>query len=88
MLRRISKSWQNLVSGAGEGLERRHSLGVNSHDQNHSSPRRKVEPSKGLSSAAAAELLAKHGPNELEDKKTPKWFIFVSQLYQPMPIMM
>ena len=27
------------------------------------------------------------GRNELEEKRTPKWLIFVQQLYQPMPIM-
>lgn len=44
-------------------------------------------PSKGLTSAEAARLLAIHGRNELEDKKKPKWLIFIEQLWAPMPIM-
>jgi len=43
--------------------------------------------SEGLSSAQAAELLAKYGRNELPEKITPKWLIFVRLLYQPMPVM-
>jgi H+-transporting ATPase len=43
--------------------------------------------SKGLSTAEAEELLAKYGRNELPEKITPKWLIFVRLLYQPMPIM-
>jgi len=43
--------------------------------------------SKGLTSAEAALLMAKYGRNELQEKHTPKWLIFLQQLYQPMPIM-
>jgi H+-transporting ATPase len=43
--------------------------------------------STGLTSAQAEELLHKYGPNVLPEKKVPKWYIFVSQLWQPMPIM-
>ena len=43
--------------------------------------------SSGLSTAEAERLLRVHGPNVLPEKKTPKWYIFVSQLWQPMPIM-
>ena len=35
----------------------------------------------------AAALLEKHGRNELPEKIIPKWYIFVQQLWQPMPIM-
>ncbi len=35
----------------------------------------------------AAALLVKHGRNELPEKTIPKWYIFVQQLWQPMPIM-
>jgi len=45
-------------------------------------------PSKGLTSAEAESLLAKYGRNELEEKKKPKWLIFMEQLWQPMPIML
>ena len=43
--------------------------------------------SHGLSSQEAKGLLEIHGRNELPEKKVPKWYIFVSQLWQPMPIM-
>jgi H+-transporting ATPase len=41
----------------------------------------------GLTSAEAAINLQIHGPNVLPEKKIPKWYIFVQQLWQPMPIM-
>lgn len=43
--------------------------------------------SEGLSSEQAAELLKQYGNNELPEKVTPKWFIFLSLLWQPMPVM-
>ena len=43
--------------------------------------------SHGLSSQEAKGLLEIHGRNELPEKNIPKWYIFVSQLWQPMPIM-
>ncbi len=36
----------------------------------------------GLSSERAAQLLAQYGRNELPQKVVPKWYIFVSQLWQ------
>eukprot|EP01116_Phalansterium_solitarium_P007560 TRINITY_DN202_c0_g3_i1.p1 TRINITY_DN202_c0_g3~~TRINITY_DN202_c0_g3_i1.p1 ORF type:complete len:952 (+),score=338.15 TRINITY_DN202_c0_g3_i1:184-3039(+) len=44
-------------------------------------------PSKGLTSAEAAQLLIEYGKNELEEKATPKWKMFLQQFYGPMPIM-
>lgn len=44
-------------------------------------------PSTGLSTAEVNDLLAKYGRNELEEKVTPKWLLFLQQLYGPMPIM-
>ena len=41
----------------------------------------------GLSSEEAKKLLEKHGLNVLPEKVVPKWYIFVQQLWQPMPIM-
>jgi len=38
--------------------------------------------SYGLTSAKAAELLAVYGRNELPEKVTPKWRIFVAQLIE------
>eukprot|EP01038_Epipyxis_sp_PR26KG_P014289 gene14289-19169_t len=43
--------------------------------------------SHGLTSAEAENLLRLHGKNELPEKVVPKWYIFVSQLWQPMPLM-
>jgi len=43
--------------------------------------------SKGLTSQEAAKLLEQWGRNELPEKVVPKWYIFVSQLWQPMPLM-
>ena len=43
--------------------------------------------SHGLTEVEAAELLQKWGRNELPEKTIPKWYIFVSQLWQPMPVM-
>jgi H+-transporting ATPase len=45
------------------------------------------EFSHGLTTMAAVEKLKIHGKNELPEKIVPKWYIFVSQLWQPMPIM-
>lgn len=41
----------------------------------------------GLTSAEAEKRLAQFGRNELPEKVIPKWYIFVSQLWQPMPCM-
>ncbi len=41
----------------------------------------------GLSSLEADKRLATYGRNELPEKHIPKWYIFVSQLWQPMPLM-
>ena len=38
--------------------------------------------SNGISTAEAEELLKTCGRNELEEKSTPKWLIFISQFYQ------
>lgn len=41
----------------------------------------------GLTTEEAEELFKLYGPNELPEKITPKWLIFLQLLYQPMPIM-
>jgi H+-transporting ATPase len=43
--------------------------------------------SHGITAIEAEHLLKIHGRNELPEKIIPKWYIFVSQLWQPMPIM-
>lgn len=54
------------------------------HDAKSSAP---FVYSHGLTSKEAERLLAIHGRNELPEKVVPKWYIFVSQLWQPMPVM-
>jgi len=41
----------------------------------------------GLSSVEAKRLLEIHGPNQLPEKKIPKWKIFLNLLIAPMPLM-
>lgn len=41
----------------------------------------------GLSTIEAEDLLIKFGRNELPQKHTPKWLIFLSMFWEPMPIM-
>jgi H+-transporting ATPase len=43
--------------------------------------------SRGLSSAEAFDLLQLNGKNELPEKKVPKWYIFLSLFWEPMPVM-
>ena len=45
------------------------------------------KPSEGLSSDEALQRLEKYGKNELPEHNIPKWYIFATQLWQPMPIM-
>ncbi|EKX32039.1 hypothetical protein GUITHDRAFT_82635 [Guillardia theta CCMP2712] len=45
-------------------------------------------PKDGLTSHEAEELLKKWGKNELVEKVTPKWLIFLRLLTGPMPIML
>lgn len=43
--------------------------------------------SYGLSELEAHKRIEIYGKNELPEKVIPKWYIFVSQLWQPMPVM-
>ena len=43
---------------------------------------------EGLTSEDAEKLLEKYGRNELPEKITPKWLIFVRLFYAPMPILL
>lgn len=64
--------------------------GIDEHidSEGHIKPVKSFVPSRGLTSKEAEDLLKFWGPNEIEEKKTPKWKIFISQLNQPMPIML
>lgn len=57
---------------------------MNEHEENESGRTKNADfkISHGLTSAEAAELLIKYGRNELEEVVIPKWYIFVSQLWQ------
>ena len=56
-------------------------------EEGHPNVKTHISISKGLTSYEAAVLLQIHGRNELEDRKTPKWFLFLQQFWAPMPIM-
>jgi H+-transporting ATPase len=43
--------------------------------------------SHGITNAEAAELLKQWGRNELPEKVTPSWLVFLQQMWAPMPIM-
>lgn len=43
--------------------------------------------SMGISSQEASILLDKYGRNELPEKVVPKWYIFLTLFWEPMPIM-
>jgi H+-transporting ATPase len=58
-----------------------------SDDLHHGGDQVPFMKSSGLSTAEAAERILKYGKNELPEKITPKWQIFVGLLIQPMPIM-
>eukprot|EP00245_Coleochaete_scutata_P008875 TRINITY_DN27_c0_g1_i1.p1 TRINITY_DN27_c0_g1~~TRINITY_DN27_c0_g1_i1.p1 ORF type:complete len:978 (-),score=232.32 TRINITY_DN27_c0_g1_i1:433-3366(-) len=49
--------------------------------------KRDFVPSHGLTQTEAEDLLKVHGLNVLEEKATPKWVIFLKQLWGPMPIL-
>eukprot|EP00475_Leptophrys_vorax_P036534 TRINITY_DN618_c0_g1_i1.p1 TRINITY_DN618_c0_g1~~TRINITY_DN618_c0_g1_i1.p1 ORF type:complete len:1011 (+),score=340.86 TRINITY_DN618_c0_g1_i1:202-3033(+) len=42
---------------------------------------------EGLTSAEAEKRLERYGRNELPEKIIPKWYIFISQFWAPMPLM-
>ena len=43
--------------------------------------------SVGLSTDEARVLLMNHGKNEMPEKKVPKWYIFLTIISEPMPLM-
>lgn len=45
-------------------------------------------PSEGLTTQQASQLLHQWGRNELEEKSTPAWLLYLQQLWGPMPIML
>jgi len=85
------KSRQGSTSGVTRKLSSTDLVRKNSESAmlSHQVPNQELDPFKfnevGLTSAEAAKLLAQYGPNVLPEKKIPKWYIFVQQLWQPMP---
>ncbi|CAJ1007459.1 putative Cation transporter/ATPase, N-terminus, partial [Leishmania naiffi] len=62
------------------------SKAVSEHDGNATGPMGDLlPPSKGLTTEEAEELLAKYGRNELPEKRTPSWLIYLRGLWGPMP---
>lgn len=62
-----------------------HDGGDHSH---HSSPQDSTfQYSHGLTTAEADTIRARVGPNELPEKVVPRWYTFMSLLWQPMPVM-
>ncbi|KAG2442954.1 hypothetical protein HXX76_003029 [Chlamydomonas incerta] len=61
--------------------------GLDEEDEEAAARARDFKPSAGLTEDEASALLRQWGRNELEEKTTPSWLIYLRQLYQPMPIM-
>jgi H+-transporting ATPase len=57
------------------------------HEHAEEGPLAKFPKSEGLTTAQAEDLLRQYGRNELPEKVTPKWQIFLMLLIQPMPAM-
>ncbi|GBF93619.1 H+-transporting ATPase [Raphidocelis subcapitata] len=55
--------------------------------ESKSEPKKDFVPSVGLTTEEAEELTKEWGRNELEEKKVPKWLVFLKMLIQPMPVM-
>eukprot|EP01038_Epipyxis_sp_PR26KG_P005480 gene5480-7588_t len=60
---------------------------LNDEESGKASSPEVFKKSHGLTSIEAADLLVKYGKNELPEKIIPLWYIFISLLWQPMPIM-
>lgn len=43
--------------------------------------------SEGISSEEARMLLINHGKNEMPEKRIPKWYVFLTIISEPMPLM-
>jgi hypothetical protein len=70
------------VEGEGSKVEK-DEKDVNDHDEEGGhGPKKAFKKSHGLTTAEAEVLLQQYGLNALEEKTVPKWYIFVSQLWQ------
>ncbi|EPY34962.1 H+-transporting ATPase [Angomonas deanei] len=62
------------------------SKAISEHNEDATGPQSDLlPPSKGLTTEEAERLLDKYGYNELPEKKTPSWVIYVRGLWGPMP---
>ena len=69
----------------------KHELSFSSLHKEESTLRKKkdefvLNDGTGLSSSHAQSRLEQYGYNVLPEKRTPKWYIFLQQLWQPMPL--
>ena len=87
----MSKSAKNFKGSKGELAEgEEESYGTFQGDDVEKGKDKEEIPfvySHGLTSEEAAKRLEIHGLNCLPEKSVPKWYIFISLLWQPMPIM-
>lgn len=82
----VNDNKDNKILNAEEKKEARKSL--EQHEEKGEDDLLKNFPiSEGLTTAEATSLLEKYGRNELPEKIVPKWYIFCSLLWQPMPVM-
>lgn len=82
-----AKGHGNPIHGGDESAKMKDALVLDSEDDMIPSQTTPFIKSAGLTSAEAAERLIRYGRNELPEKVTPKWQIFLSLLIQPMPVM-
>lgn len=63
-----------------------HSKAISEHDEHTTGPAQELlPPSEGLTTEEAEDLLERYGPNQLPEKVTPSWVIYVRGLWGPMP---
>ncbi|EPY19422.1 H+-transporting ATPase [Strigomonas culicis] len=81
-----SHASEELPAGKPQRRQSVLSKAISEHNEDATGPANDLlPPSKGLTTAEAEELLAKYGYNELPEKKTPSWVIYVRGLWGPMP---
>jgi H+-transporting ATPase len=83
----VEKQKEAIVVAAEKKPEPAESSGHAHGDSEEADLLKNFPISEGLTSAQAEELSAKYGRNELPEKIIPKWYIFCSLLWQPMPVM-
>ena len=85
--KKLSSALRDHLTTLGEGDRRSNKLNFAVPREVELERERSFTYSLGLSTEKATALLKVYGKNELPEKVIPKWYIFLSQLWQPMPIM-